>query len=77
LFEREGAAETLAKMEVPVGRRYPALLPVRPAGIVFDGGPDLLRSEREVRGEPGHGAVNIHADEHTTDVKNDGAELRR
>src|SRR5882672_6035671 len=63
-------------MEVPVFWRDPALLPVQRAGIVFDGGPDLLRSELEVRGEPSHGAVNIHLDQYTTDVEDDGAEFR-
>src|SRR6266404_9506767 len=63
-------------MEVPVLWRDPALLPVQRAGIVFDCGPDLLRSELEVRGEPSHGVVNIHPDQYTTDVEDDGAEFR-
>lgn len=76
LFESERAAETLAEMKVPVLWRDPAFLPVWPARIVFDGGPDFLRSELEVRGKPSHGAVNIHLDEDTADVEDDCAEIR-
>jgi hypothetical protein len=76
LFESERAAETLAEMKVPVLWRDPALLPVWPARIVFDDGPDFLRSELEVRGKPSHNAVNIHLDEDTADVEDNGAEVR-
>ena len=76
LFESERAAETLTEMEVPVFWRDPAFLPIWPTGIVFDGGPDLLRSEPKVRGKPSHGAVNIHPDEDTADVEDNGAEVR-
>ena len=76
LFKRERATEALAEMEMPVLRRDPALLPVQGAGIVFDGGPHFLGGELEVRGKTCHGAVNIHPDEHTTDVEDDGAEFR-
>src|SRR6516225_499132 len=63
-------------MQVPLPRRHAAFLPILPAGILFDRGPELFRSKREPRSQPGLGALDIQANEHASDIENDCANRR-
>ena len=53
LFERERAAEAFDEMKMPIARPDAALLPVLPARIVGDGGPDFVGKERNIFCEAG------------------------
>src|SRR6516162_487455 len=59
---------------MPVARRHAALLPVAPARIVFDGGPELLGREGKAVGETHLGLANIDTDEDAADIEDDGTE---
>src|SRR5260370_6770882 len=75
LLEGEGAAKTFRKVEVPIARRDSALLPIRPARIMCDGGPEVAGRKGDALGQSGHGAGDVQAHENATDVEDDGAEL--
>ena len=50
LFESEGSTEALRQMQMPIARRDTALLPIVPARIAVDGGPNFFRRERNCFG---------------------------
>src|SRR5580658_4419608 len=64
-------------MQIPVRWRNATLLPIWPAGILFDSSPQLCRRERSPRRKALHGAGDIHSDQNVADVKDDGAEFCR
>src|SRR5215813_11707532 len=57
--EVERTAEALGDVAVPVVRRHPAFLPVRPARVGLDDGPELVRAERNAARQIGNGARNV------------------
>ena len=75
-LEVERDAQTVAEVQVPIAGRHATLLPVRPAGVFFDGGPKLFGRKGEPLGEAELRLANIHPDEDATNVKNDGANFR-
>src|SRR5258708_2006658 len=56
-------------------RRNTSLLPVQPVGIFFDGGPNLLRFQRQSRSQASHGARDVNAEQDAANIEDDGAEL--
>jgi len=77
LLKIERNAETLAEMEMPIVRGNAAFLPIRPARIFFDGGPELLRGEGKALSEAGLGTPDIHADQNAANVEDDRADSSR
>jgi len=77
LLKTELASEPPGDVEVPVPRRHAPLLPIVPAGIFFERGPDFFRGERDAVGEAGHGAGDVDANENAANVEDDGAEFGR
>ncbi len=76
LSEGEGCAEALGEVEVPIAGRDAAFLPIGPAGVIFDGGPDLRGRKRDALGKAFQRAAEIHTNEHAPDIENDGAQDR-
>src|ERR1700694_1991405 len=62
-------------MKVPVPGRNAPLLPIEPARVPFDRGPNILWRERQACSQPVHGPGNVHADQDAADIEDDGAEL--
>ena len=75
LLEGERGAETFGQMKVPIPRRDAPLLPIEPAGVLFNRGPDILRRQREAGSQSVHGARDVHADQDAPDIEDDGAKL--
>lgn len=75
LLEGELASQPPGDVKMPVARRHAAFLPVVPAGILFQGGPDFFGGERDAVGQAGHGAGDVHANEHAADVEDDRPEF--
>jgi len=62
-------------MDVPIVRRNTSLLPIQPMRIIFDGGPYLLRRQRQPGSQASHGARDVNADQDAANIENDSAEL--
>ena len=75
LFEIERKVEALAEVQVPIARGHAAFLPVWPAGVVFDGGPQFFGSKGKSLGQGGFHALDIHTDEDSANVKDYGAQF--
>src|SRR5712692_11343329 len=77
LLKAQGSAEAFVDVQVPIARRDAAFLPVRPTRVFFNGAPKLLRRQGRAGSQGVHGARKIDADEHASNIKDDGAELGR
>src|SRR5271157_89574 len=64
-------------MEMPIVRGNAAFLPIRPARIFFDGGPELHRGERKALSEAGLGTPDINADQNAPNIEDDGTQFGR
>jgi len=62
-------------MDVPIVRRNTSLLPIQPMRIIFDGGPHLLRRQRQPGSQASHGARDVNADQDAANIEDDSAEL--
>src|SRR5262249_41862925 len=63
-------------MQMPVARRDAAFLPILPARILFNGGPDFLRRQRNSLRKPLHCERNVDANQNAAKIENDGLNLR-
>ena len=77
LFEVERNAEALTEVEMPIVRGNAAFLPIRPARIFFDGGPELFGSEGKTLSKADLGTLDINADQHASNIEDDGTDRSR
>src|SRR5271157_514537 len=62
-------------MKIPVAGSHFPLLPVGPAGILFDSRPEFRWRERPPSREALHGPRDVYPDQNAADVEDNGAEL--
>ena len=72
-FKAVGKLEFFGEVRVPVARRHPAFLPIRPARIRFQFSQDLHMGQAVALSERSHGTGQIDADDDAADVKDHGA----
>ena len=68
-----GKVEFFREVGVPVARRHPAFLPIRPARIRFQFAQDLHMGQAVALAERAHGAGQIDANNDAADIKDHGA----
>ena len=71
--ESQRAAEAPGQMQVPVVRGDAAFLPIVPARVGLNCGPDFVGGKRDAARESAEGARDIEPDQDAPDVKNNGA----
>ena len=71
LLKVERNAQALRKVQMPIVGGNAAFLPIAPARIFFDGGPELFGSEGEALSEAELGAAEINADQNAANIEDD------
>jgi len=77
LLEAERHAQVLTQMEMPIVRGNAAFLPIRPARIFLDGGPQLFGSEGEALSEAELRPAKINAHQNAANIEDDRTDSGR
>src|SRR5260221_5830935 len=73
LFKLQWAAEALGNVQMPIVGRDAAFLPIVPARVFFDGGPEFGGRKRDALGKTLDGARHVNFYQNPTDIENHGA----